>query len=116
MLIYRLKTHIKKPKGECCCHECDLEPQEQFKRPRGELKKSWFQKYSKKKKEFVSGKTPLNETQITVVIPKINLSVNDTKFFYLLIWKSFQSDEQWRLFYCSSILVYQVIQDLVYVN
>ena len=26
-------------------------------------------------------------------------------------WKSFQSDEEWRLFYCNSILVCQVIQD-----
>ena len=33
------------------------------------------------------------------------------EFFYQLIKKSFQSDEEWRLFYCNSILVCRVIQD-----
>ena len=38
MLICRLKTLIKNPKGDCCCLECDLELREQVKRPRSELK------------------------------------------------------------------------------
>ena len=33
------------------------------------------------------------------------------EIFYQLIWKSFQSDEEWSLFYCDSILVCRVIQD-----
>ena len=48
MLTSRLKTLIKNPKGDFCCHECDLEPREQVKRPRSELKTSCFQKCSNK--------------------------------------------------------------------
>ena len=31
--------------------------------------------------------------------------------FYHLVRKSFQSDEEWRLFYCDSTLCCRVIQD-----
>ena len=33
------------------------------------------------------------------------------KIFYSLIRKSFQNDEEWRLFYCDSTLGYWVLQD-----
>ena len=48
ILAYRLKPLIENPRRDRCFHECDLEPREQVKRPRGELKISCFQKYSKK--------------------------------------------------------------------
>ena len=32
-------------------------------------------------------------------------------FFYYLVRKSFQNDEEWRLFYCDSTLGCRVIQD-----
>ena len=34
-----------------------------------------------------------------------------TRNFYYLIGKSFQNDEEWRLFYCDSTLGCRVIQD-----
>ena len=33
------------------------------------------------------------------------------KIFYYLIWKSFQNDAEWHLFYCDSTLGCRVIQD-----
>ena len=33
------------------------------------------------------------------------------EIFYYLIWKSFPSDEEWRLFYCDSTFGCRVIQD-----
>ena len=34
-----------------------------------------------------------------------------TRNFYYLVRKSFQNDEEWRLFYCDSTLGRRVIQD-----
>ena len=33
------------------------------------------------------------------------------EIFYYLIRKSFQNDEEWRLFYCDGFLSYRVMQD-----
>ena len=33
------------------------------------------------------------------------------KILYHVVWKSFQNDEEWRLFYCDSTLACRVIQD-----
>ena len=41
----------------------------------------------------------------------ISQSVHDTKNFYKPIWRSFQIDEEWCLFYCDDTLGCQVIQD-----
>jgi len=44
--------------------------------------------------------------------PKILKCLRKETFYYL-IWKSFQNDEEWRLFYCDSTLGCRVIQDFV---
>ena len=38
-------------------------------------------------------------------------SAHDTKFFYYLVRKGFQNDEEWRLFYFDSTLGCRVIKD-----
>ena len=43
---------------------------------------------------------------------RAQFKVHMTRNFLLAIWKSFQSDEEWRLFYCNSILVCRVIKDV----
>ena len=40
------------------------------------------------------------------------LKVPLKRIFYGLIFKSFQNDEEWRLFYCDSTLSCRVIQDV----
>jgi len=39
------------------------------------------------------------------------IEVQVKQFFYYLIRKSFQNDEEWHLFYCDSTLGCRVIQD-----
>jgi len=34
-----------------------------------------------------------------------------SEIFYYLIWRSFQNDEEWRLFYCDGALGCRVVQD-----
>ena len=53
------------------------------------------------------------ELHIFVTILQFRGSTKNQKLKLILkkFWKSFQSDEEWRLFYCNSVLVCRVIQD-----